>query len=70
MFNLFAQSLLTFTASFLTASNLLGRLLPATKFAYNFSFSDKCFIYDEDPDIFITEEDMIKTWKLIKVQLQ
>ena len=41
-------------------------LLPATKFAYNFSFSDQCFIYDEDLDVYIIEEDMIKTWKLIK----
>lgn len=44
----------------------MPELLPATKFAYNFSFSDKCFIYDEDPNVFIMEEDLIKTWKLIK----
>lgn len=42
------------------------KLLPATKFAYNFSFSDKCFIYEEDLDVYIIEEDIIKTWKLIK----
>lgn len=44
----------------------MPELLPATKFAYNFSFSDKCFIYDEDFDVFLMEEDMIKTWKLVK----
>lgn len=44
----------------------MPEIIPSTKFAYHFSFSDQCFIYEEDFDIFLMEEDLIKTWKLIK----
>jgi len=39
--------------------------IPTGKFSYNFSFSDKMFLYNEDPEIVIMEEDMIKTFKLL-----
>lgn len=38
--------------------------LPSPKFAYNFSFSDEMFLYDEDEELIIMEEDIVKTWKL------
>lgn len=41
-------------------------IIPSTKFAYNFSFSNQMFIYDEDYEVVLMEEDMIKTFKLIK----
>lgn len=40
-------------------------LIPATKFAYNFSFSGLNFFDDEDPELVMMEEDMCKTLKLL-----
>jgi hypothetical protein len=39
-------------------------LLPTGKFSYNFSFSGENFLYDEDPEMLMMEEDMCKTFKL------
>ena len=41
------------------------KFLPTGKFSYNFSFSGQMFLYDEDTEIVIMEEDMIKTFKLL-----
>lgn len=49
-----------------TIENNDNKFLPCPKFAYNFSFSDKMFLYEEDLELVIMEEDIIKTWKLYK----
>lgn len=40
-------------------------LIPATKFAFNFSFSGKMFLGNEDTDLVMMEEDMCKTLRLL-----
>lgn len=41
------------------------KYLPSGKFSYNFSFSKEMFLYEEDTEIVIMEEDICKTFKLL-----